>query len=287
MARIVLLHHIDDNFFHFNRRFGLRRKQSVFMMKSVLDDLARRGHRIRYESDPDRVSGGDLLILHVNLSRVPAAFLAAAARFPASINAAVTDISKRSYSQLLVVADSDWDGPVIVKSNLNYHGLPEVWHNERASARGLDAPYPDVRPVMDYDIYPRLSEVPEPCWTDPMRVVEKFIPEVVKDGFGVRAYIFCGAAERCTLHVAPTGIVKGEGIIRSEVVPVPPQLRQLRDRMGFDYGKFDFVMHNGAPVLLDANKTPSGVSARGTISHHIAQGNRTLADGLEGLLRAP
>ena len=176
MARIVLLHHIDDNFFHFNRRFGLRRKQSVFMMKSVLDDLARRGHRIRYESDPDRVSGGDLLILHVNLSRVPAAFLAAAARFPASINAAVTDISKRSYSQLLVVADSDWDGPVIVKSNLNYHGLPEVWHNERASARGLDAPYPDVRPVMDYDIYPRLSEVPEPCWTDPMRVVEKFIP---------------------------------------------------------------------------------------------------------------
>ena len=147
MARIVLLHHIDDNFFHFNRRFGLRRKQSVFMMKSVLDDLARRGHRIRYESDPDpcfrrRPADPALSICPAS----PAAFLAAAARFPASINAAVTDISKRSYSQLLVVADSDWDGPVIVKSNLNYHGLPEVWHNERASARGLDAPYPDVSP---------------------------------------------------------------------------------------------------------------------------------------------
>ena len=124
---------------------------------------------------------------------------------------------------------------------------------------------------------------PTPCaWS------RSFIPEVVKDGFGVRASIFCGVGPSVAPCKLPLRrIVKGEGIIRSEVVPVPPQLRQLRDRMGFDYGKFDFVMHNGAPVLLDANKTPSGVSARGTISHHIAQGNRTLADGLEGLLRAP
>jgi hypothetical protein len=26
--------------------------------------------------------------------------------------------------------------------------------------------------------------------------------------------------------------------------------------MGFDYGKFDYVMQEGQPVLLDANKTP-------------------------------
>jgi hypothetical protein len=30
---------------------------------------------------------------------------------------------------------------------------------------------------------------------------------------------------------------------------------QARKRLNFDYGKFDYVVHDGQPVLLDANKT--------------------------------
>ena len=30
---------------------------------------------------------------------------------------------------------------------------------------------------------------------------------------------------------------------------------KLREQMGFDYGKFDYVIHEGKPILLDANKT--------------------------------
>jgi hypothetical protein len=28
--------------------------------------------------------------------------------------------------------------------------------------------------------------------------------------------------------------------------------------MGFDYGKFDFAIHKGEPVLYDVNRTPGG-----------------------------
>ena len=37
---------------------------------------------------------------------------------------------------------------------------------------------------------------------------------------------------------------------------VPEALRRRRAELKFDYGKFDFIMENGAPVLLDANSTP-------------------------------
>jgi hypothetical protein len=39
-------------------------------------------------------------------------------------------------------------------------------------------------------------------------------------------------------------------------VPVPDDLRETRRRLGFDYGKWDFVLHEGRAVLIDANKTP-------------------------------
>jgi hypothetical protein len=35
----------------------------------------------------------------------------------------------------------------------------------------------------------------------------------------------------------------------------PPKLVALRDDLGIDYGKFDYVMIHGRPLLLDINKT--------------------------------
>ena len=63
---------------------------------------------------------------------------------------------------------------------------------------------------------------------------------------------------------------------------MPDELRALRRQLGFDYGKFDFVMHEGRAVLLDANKTPG--RAR-NLSAFLAAGNANLADGFEGLIR--
>ena len=36
----------------------------------------------------------------------------------------------------------------------------------------------------------------------------------------------------------------------------PEELQRFRAELGFDYGKFDYVMVDGHPVLLDANSTP-------------------------------
>lgn len=112
--------------------------------------------------------------------------------------------------------------------------------------------------------------------------MEKFIPEPEPDGFAARFWLFCGERERCTRHVSPQSLVKGDDTIRREAVPVPDELRALRRKLGFDYGKFDFVMHEGRAVLLDANKTPG--RAR-NLSSFIAAGNANLADGFEGLIR--
>ena len=38
---------------------------------------------------------------------------------------------------------------------------------------------------------------------------------------------------------------------------VPEELRQIRRDLKFDFGKFDYTMVDGRPVLFDANRTPT------------------------------
>ena len=63
---------------------------------------------------------------------------------------------------------------------------------------------------------------------------------------------------RC-LNRAVTDISKRR-ISQRRVPPnfdVPPALRRRRAELGFDFGKFDYVVQDGEPVLLDANRTPA------------------------------
>jgi hypothetical protein len=70
--------------------------------------------------------------------------------------------------------------------------------------------------------------------------------------------------------------VKAGSATRYEFIDdVPESLRAERERLGFDFGKFDFVYHDGKAILLDANKTP--VMARST---EITPRLLHLADGL-------
>jgi hypothetical protein len=53
-------------------------------------------------------------------------------------------------------------------------------------------------------------------------------------------------------------IVKAGNRTRHEYLKeVPVELRAIRKRLGMDFGKFDYVIFNGEPVLLDVNKTPT------------------------------
>ena len=96
--------------------------------------------------------------------------------------------------------------------------------------------------------------------------------------------MFLGPRERCTRFVTEDRISKAAGVLSYEPTEVPPKLRAERERLGFDFGKFDFVMHDGEPVLLDANRTPGTAAA---IREMMKKGARNLAEGMHELLTRP
>lgn len=61
--------------------------------------------------------------------------------------------------------------------------------------------------------------------------------------------------------------------------PVPPELREARRRLGFDYGKFDYGIVDGSMVLYDVNRTPCG--AENSYYHFVTDG---LWEGIHAFL---
>lgn len=194
----------------------------------------------------------DLLIVHVDLSVVPDAYLDIARQYPVAINSGVRDIRKRSFSRLLVTPDSDWEGPVIVKTNLNSAGLPE---RNLGCSLGEDDPGGVVGPT-GYAVYPNRSRVPRHLLGRRGIVLEKFLPERRNGSNCIRSYNFLGDAEVTFMAYSKHSIIKLENISSMEVIETDPGIREIRQKMGFDYGKFDYVVHDGEVILLDANKTP-------------------------------
>jgi hypothetical protein len=61
----------------------------------------------------------------------------------------------------------------------------------------------------------------------------------------------------------------------------PISRRNERARLGFDFGKFDFVVHEGQSVLLDTNRTPSSSPA---LREFLQAGMLNLAQGMDELI---
>lgn len=231
---------------------------SEYMLGAILRALADTlGHRIRvYRGIPPRPQPADLAVLHVDLTRVPPDYLAFGATFPRCLNLRIADISKRSVSGALLGATERWDGPVIVKSNRNFGGLPEQRLHRLAVAESGAAMGPEPRVISSYSIYDSRAAVPAEIRADPELVVEKFLPEREGDAYTTRAWGFCGAAERSTRILSDQPIVKNANATGMVFCEVPEALRARRAQLGIDYGKIDYVMHDGEPVILDVNKTP-------------------------------
>ena len=227
----------------------------------------------------------DIAIMHVDLSVVPAAYSEASKRYPVVVNGAAIDIRKRLVSRNLVKARRWLDGAGDHQDRLNYSGIPERHAASNSSATeswricrpgpfvSTDQPYPILRS--------QAREVPIEVWSNPGLVVERFLPEQDAQGFWIRAWVFLGDRERCTRYRGTHPIVKSATIVGREPAPVPEELRAERERLGFDYGKFDFVVREGRAILFDANRTPSAPPP----SPEIDASNAHLAGGLEALLR--
>ncbi len=73
--------------------------------------------------------------------------------------------------------------------------------------------------------------------------------------------------------------MNGETKTHAESSRARPARARARPRArGFQYGKFDYVMHEGEPVVLDMNKTVGGPPP--TEDPKVLAGRRHCAEGL-------
>jgi hypothetical protein len=258
--RIAVITHPQDRRLRtwFGNRVALSRP--FYQLDAIL--LAGRAQGLRWVfTDPNqKFQPADAALLHVDMSLIGQDYLDLAAIYPKAINGTVADIRKRHVSRSLVDQTSDWPGPVLVKSDLNCQGMPEAFL-ARQTARAAGRP-PPVPTMSDYQLFDSIAAVPDPIWTDPARVVERYLPEKRGAHNVLRVWSFMGDYERCTWYSAPETIVKGRNIVDFGPSEVPDQIRAERARLGFDYGKFDFAIGPEGPVLYDANRTPAYLSSR-------------------------
>jgi hypothetical protein len=249
------------------------------------------GHEVIYLFGTRRYTPADVLLVHVNLSVVPAEYLRFAARYPLALNARIADIRKSTISRNLVRPGDAWQGPVIVKSNLNYGGQPErrlggnwaeqripLWRRiARRAVRLTGRPGP-IAGWEDYQVFARMEHVP-PSWLGSRQlVVEKFRPEREGALYCLRIYQFLGDRHSCSWLASPSPVVKAQNSVRIERIEPHPAILAWRETLGMDYGKLDYVVDEGEVVLLDVNKTTG--ASRQMADADLAAMRRHLAGGL-------
>lgn len=223
-----------------------------------------RGHRISVTSEP--YVDADCVLLHVDATEVPPELVPETPPTTLFLNKKVVDISKRRVSQNLVSPEDEYAGPVIVKTNANFAGVPaypatarhRLVKALRHAANDTTWRYLHMIPRSTYPILESKSEVPDWVWRREDIVVERFMAEREDDLYVLHVWIFFGGREYGAKLYGRYPVVKSRGLVRYEYVTnFPEELRRERERLGFDFGKFDYVMVDGEPVLLDANSTPS------------------------------
>jgi hypothetical protein len=224
-----------------------------FLLKEIAGVWLEQGHAVSVLHGPGEAVEVDLVINHVDLTIVPVDHLAFMRLFPRVLNAAVVDISKRVICSHLVKSGDAYQGPVIAKSNLNAAGAKEA---ELALQGQLPSSYLTV--FDKYQVFDSPCDVPNDIWQSRGIVVERFLPERIGGYFCLRTWVFFGDRETNSLSYAEVPVIKQRDVIRREVVEeIPDRLREIREELGFDYGKFDYAIVDGEVVLYDANRTPT------------------------------
>lgn len=242
-----------------------------------------RGIKVHYGQS--FAADADIGILHLDRTVVADADVPPVPQGLAVMNLGVRDISKRRYSTLLLTPGSAWDGPVIIKTDRNHFGLPEgagtaaVWLRRLRVALYGDWKRAGVLPHKTYPVLPSLRDVPDWVWQDRALIVERFIPERENGRFALRGAVFFGRRHYAFRLFSSDPLVKTGSMTGHEFLPeADPDVQAFWQREKFDFGKIDYVMHDGKAVILDANKTPVIKSPPDT--PRLVR----LADGLEELI---
>jgi len=264
LKKVAVLLHEDDPY----------PKHAYHMIWELRTLWEEEGIEVEVVKGVEREVEADLIFPHIDLTVIPDPYLEYLARYPYVVNRGVRDISKRTLSEDLVQPGVPYPGPVIVKTNHNCGGKREQRFQRSALGRGRLGP---LRSALhrfaarnarrslrttktlesdDYPIFPSIDHVPPGVFENEALVVERFLPEREGDLYCLRVYVFLGdrhVSKRCK---STERIVKSSSIVSTDLVPVPDEIAAARHRLGFDYGKFDYVIHEGRVVLLDANRTP-------------------------------
>ena len=256
--RIVILVHARD-------REAERRPYQIW---GIADIWRSWGIDVVVQHGIDRFIDADLVVNHVDLTVVPEPYVRHMARYAAGINRRCVDCSKRVVSTNLLAEGERWDGPVIVKTNLNYGGALErsvlasrparAWENLRTRLSRHPWRVRRYLSTFEYAVLGSVSEVPEDVWRNPHLVVERFLPERDGDMYVLRMISLFGDRWTSRRAVSAVPIVKSSNVIRAEDVPPHPDVFEAARRLGFDRGKIDYVLHGGRggrAVVLDANRT--------------------------------
>src|SRR5580765_1354501 len=258
----ILLHKDDAAFLYFK-----------YLIKLLIKEWKSLGYSVETIRGTDRFVPADLVISHVDLTVVPDEYKEFLAQYPCVINRNVPDISKSKISGSLVGRDDPYSGAVIVKTDRNSGGFPEarmVGHRHlfralaarlafsaRSSAREPQS-WATVRHLKsgEYPVFSSLQEVPPDIFDNRHLVIEKFMPEVAGDSYHIRYYHFLGDKNLAQRYQSKEKVVKASTSVGFEIVPPPPELLELRKEWGMQYGKIDYVIHDGSVVVLDVNPTP-------------------------------
>lgn len=256
----------------------LLKENGAIPIQYIVDIMAREwmasGHRVIHHAGTRNMPDADILFLHVDKTLVPEEYEDYSSKYPAVINGKILDISRKRYSTAKLGQHDEYGGPVIVKTNNNYGGLPEhrsvfkslsiassrlllrqtqlkVWRQMAHSWSRLSSLDP-----LEYPIFNNMGEVPSAVWKNNNLIVEKFIPEREGKLFFVRYWTFFGDKNLTGRYGCPHPIVKFHRCVTAIMpVDIPEELILWRKKLNMDYGRFDYVMYEGKPVLLDVNKT--------------------------------
>jgi hypothetical protein len=262
-----------------------------YLINSIAARWKNMGHEVIVSDlENENLPEADVAILHIDQTVVPDSFIDRLSEYPVVLNRNVLDISKSRISANILNQNDSYPGPVIIKTNANCGGVPEMklkLYSQPNEVKKITVKLSwEETDVMDHKKYPILrsmENVPIGVWNNKNLIVEKFLPEREEDLFYLRYYMFLGSTEWASRFGAKEPIVKfSKMATEDKPISIPEELRSLRKEFGFDYGRFDYVIHKGKLVLFDVNKTIGGGSQALLEAYSTQLDN--LADGIKEFL---
>jgi hypothetical protein len=276
-----------------------------YLIKFLIEEWKDKGLSVEFVRGTKHFMPADVIIPHLDLTVTPDEYRTFMAQYPLVINKQVVDISKSKLSPNIVERESDYAGPVIVKTDRNYGGIPERRFRQetysghsisrriiRKAASRLRGNTPSLVQWKDvdylepggYPVFSSLQQTPPEIFDNSNLIVEKFLPEIDGENYCLRYYYFFADKDVNILLKSKAMVIKGANTFLCRETPVPPELRAMRQQLGFDYGKFDYVLRDGKVVLFDVNPTPSySTLETHKLLHKVA---RHLAEGIWAILNA-